>query len=207
MFFYTIILGVVVWLLWNSFKDRKPDEPKNIVEKKSLSSVEQFALDIGNLEFERLSQRCKELNLHDCLEKSWGIRFDNEFAKDRMIYTLQKILTQGSVGLLLKNRALQKEVRVKDMVAFDSSCFVELVRQAMALKLLSQEEAWGFLFLNAQRVQDSFEGWEDFKSSYLRGANLVTMTTKDEKAYTSTEVKIVWLKEDVFNHLKIENKE
>ena len=203
MWFYTLITLVIIWLLRESFKSREP------IEKEILTDIEQFCLNLGNLEYERLSQRCKKLDLHDCLEQQWGVRFDNEFAKDRIIYTLQKILTQGTVGLLLKEK--NQKVRVKDMIAFDSSCFVELVRQAMALKLLSKEEGWGLLFLNGQRVQDTFEGWKDFKSSYFRGAEIVyknhTNSKIKDNSYKQSQVEMKWLDEDIFSHFKIESKD
>jgi len=205
---YTLLGLVVVWLVVTSLKRQEPREEEAIeVDTKALSPAEEFALNIGNLEYQRLSYLCHELTLLDCLEKRWGIRFEGEFAKERVLYTLQKILSQGSVDRLIKNRKAQESFCIKDMVAFDSASFVELVRQSMALKLLSDEEAWGFLFLNAERVQDSFESWEAFQNAYLKGAEFHALGREKEASYNLEKIEVAWLKENLFSHLKIERKE
>jgi len=210
VFLYSILIPLVIWLVWSSLEsrkryveDRKPEEFEPII---ALNRAEKFALNLGNLEYERLSLLPDNLTLHERLEKEWGIHFEGEFAKERVIYTLQKILREGSIEMLLNSRASQSRVRVKDMVAFDSARFVELIRQALALKILEDDEVWGFLFINAQRVQDTFTGWSDFKSAYLNAVKFIYLSQK-KRFYSSKVVEIEWLEEDLFSHFKIEKKE
>ncbi|WP_051305007.1 DUF1266 domain-containing protein [Chitinilyticum litopenaei] len=57
---------------------------------------------------------------------------------------------------------------VRDALAFDCARVAFLVRCLALLELIPQDEAWLVLFLNAQRAQDVFRGWDDFGMAYAR---------------------------------------
>ena len=58
---------------------------------------------------------------------------------------------------------------VRDAMAWDASMLVEEVRLAHTLGWLTEEEAWGYLFLNGQKMQDCYDSWQDFTDAALRG--------------------------------------
>lgn len=185
----------------------------------SLSKEEIFALALGDLEYERLLKNLENRDIQNYLEDEWGLSFEDKKSKNHTLYTLQKIWKEGTVPLLFENLHLEKEVSVSDMVAFDSSRFSELLRQAIYLNFLEEEEAWGLLFLNAQRIQDSYKSFSEYKEAYFRASTLYQYTKlkeDEQKSFDfqkelmhnlkSTEVEIVWLKEAIFSQFKrVEN--
>ena len=139
------------------------EEPK--VE--NLSKEEVFALSLGDLEHERLVSELEEIDILKYLEKEWGLSFESSKSKEHTLYSLQQIWSKGTLSLVFENLHLEKEVGIADMVAFDAARFTELLRQVLYLKFLEEEEVWGLLFLNAQRVQDSYRMQKSLKRRIL----------------------------------------
>jgi len=223
---YFLLFAVVSFLLWSSLRREKIDNvPKSdlpaqaevqpLLEPEHLSAEEAYALALGDLEYERLSQDDLPGSVVQYLQAEWGLSFDEDKAREHAIYTLQHIWSSGSISLVFQNVQFEQNVSIKELIAFDSARFVELLRQVMLLGFLDEEEAWGLLFLNAQRVQDSFENWADFKEAYFRGLTLYRYNKLEEKEQKifdfdavlsqtkgCSSVDIVWLEEPIFSHFK-----
>ena len=109
-----------------------------------------------------------------CLE-DLGIDFerDQRLEGAYLRLTLRSIWSLGEMNILRQRPDLAQTYHVKDILAYDAARFVELTRIAFVLKLLSEEEVWGLLFLNAQRVQMLFSSWRDYTDCYVRGRTLV----------------------------------
>jgi len=180
-----------------------------------LSREEIFTLALGDLEHERLGVELEEIDILEYLKKEWGLSFEDEKSKEHTLYTLQQIWSKGTLSLVFQNVHLEKEVSITDMVAFDSVRFSELVRQVIYLKFLDEEVAWGLLFLNAQRVQDSYANWIEFKEAYFRGLTLYLFSRLEEEAQKSfnfkevllqqknnISVEVNWLEKDIFSHFE-----
>jgi len=187
------------------------EEPK----QEKLSKEEIFTLALGDLEHERLGVELEEIDLLEYLKKEWGLSFEDEKSKEHTLYTLQQIWSKGTLSLVFQNVHWEKEVSITDMVAFDSVRFSELVRQVIYLKFLDEEVAWGLLFLNAQRVQDSYANWAEFKEAYFRGLTLYLFSRLEEEEQKSFDFKEVllqqkknisvevnWLEKDIFSHFE-----
>jgi hypothetical protein len=58
---------------------------------------------------------------------------------------------------------------IRDAIAWDSAMLIEEARLAQTLGWLDEDEVWGVVFLNAQRVQDTFESWRDFTDAAVAG--------------------------------------
>lgn len=185
--------------------------------RNTLSKEEKFALALGDLEYERLLKYLENRDMQNYLEDEWGLSFEDKKSKNHTLYTLQKIRKEGTVPLLFRNLHLEKEVSVSDMIAFDSSRFSELLRQAIYLNFIEEEEAWGLLFLNAQRLQDSYKSFSEYKEAYFRGSTLyqyAQLKEEEQKSFDfqkelmlkqeNSEVEIVWLKEAIFSQFKRE---
>ena len=192
------------------------EEPK----KEELSEEENFALALGDLEHERLLSELEEINILQHLENEWGLNFEKEKSKEHTLYTLQQIWSQGTLALILQNIQLEKEVSVRDMVAFDSARFTELLRQVLYMKFIEEEQAWGLLFLNAQRVQDSYASWHEFKDAYFRGLTLYMFDKLEDEKKESFDFKkalmehqenstleVAWLDEEIFSHFETHKNE
>lgn len=174
------------------------------------SKEEKFAYDIANLEHERITDLVKDLELMKFFKKEWGRSFKKDKkGRNNILSLLMDTWSEGSVNLLFQYTHL--DITVKDMIAFDCARFAELIRIALFLKLLEEEEAWGFLFLNAQRVQDSFDNWDDFKHAYFKGASLYEFDLSESKKYKTkirdqkrkeSKVKEMWVSEALFSHIK-----
>jgi len=219
--FYIIFLTVILYLLFNVYlniKNNASHTTEKNVEKKEYTPTEKFVLSIASLEHIRSKHLIDELSLSEYLKKIWNIDTQEEKVKEKSIYVLQQLLAEGSKFLLFNNIQFSKEVKVKDLVAFDASRFAELLFQLIHLNILEEEEAWGLLFLNAQRVQDSFENWEDFNEAYCKGVTLHKFAVKEEeerKDYHFNDelqknralfnTSNAWLEESLFRDFKIEN--
>jgi hypothetical protein len=222
--FYLLFFSVVAYLLWSALTKsqskkilKKKEAFRKIYRVEALSAEENFALSLGSLEYERLSQRDMTVSLKEYFEAEWGLDFKEEKAREHTLYTLQQIWSNGNIHLVFRHIQFEKEASIKEMVAFDSARFAELLRQAILLSFLDEEEAWGLLFLNAQRVQDSYTSWQDFKEAYFRGLTLYSYThlEEDEQAHfnfhktvsefkQNTKVEIDWLTDRVFSHFQKE---
>jgi len=234
--FYLLFFVVVVLLLWFSIdKEHANNEPKKredekredeqdeqeqvtvqpLLETDSLSAEEKYALALGDLERERLDQGKSSQSIKKYLEAEWGLSFSEEKAKDHALYTLQQIWAKGSISLVFQNIQFEQSASIKEVIAFDSARFAELLRQVILLGFLDEEEAWGLLLLNAQRVQDSFENWVDFKEAYFRGLTLHRYSQLDDKeqelfdfdeVYLQTKehscVEVLWLERSVLSHFR-----
>ena len=209
-------------MVWNFFKSNKKTKNKSTdkpINLDALSKEETFALALGDLEHKRIANELEDCNLVNYLEKEWNIEFNENDNEEYMIYLLQKIWKSGTVSWYWEHRKLHHKIDVKDLVAFDSVRFTELIRQAIYLKYIDEESAWGLLFLNAQRVQESFSGWEDFKSSYFRAVvfyNIVRKMKEDkqeeaiskfdelvELLVNENNIEILWLNDALFEKIKI----
>ena len=221
---YLLLFAVVVFLLWSSFiRERTGNTPEDdpqetvpaqpLLDMESLSAEGKYALALGDLEYERLAQNDLSVSVDQYLQTEWGLSFEGEKAKDHTLYTLQQIWSSGSISLVFQNIQFEQDVSIKEIIAFDSARFAELLRQVILLGFLDEEEAWGLLFLNAQRVQDSFENWMDFKEAYFEGLTLYRYSrlTEDEQGIFDfdavlshvrecSSVEVAWLDEPIFSH-------
>lgn len=231
--FYLLFFVVVALLLWFSIDKKQVDSEPNInqqdksqeekataqplLEKVSLSAEEKYALALGDLERERLDQHRSSQTMQKYLESEWGLSFTEEKAKDHALYTLHKIWSSGSLSLIFENIQFEHNASIKELIAFDSARFAELLRQVTLLGFLDEEEVWGLLFLNAHRVQDSFENWLDFKEAYFRGLTLYRYSRLDEKeqelfdfdaVLSQTKehscVEVSWLERPILSHFRRE---
>ena len=167
-----------------------------------LNSIEQFSWAIGHFAYDEIKAVQTQKELREQLSEQWSMNFNDEaLAKDRIIYTLQKIWSEGSTNLLLKNMSLAGKVSIRDLVALDCSRFVVLIRQALMVDLIAEQEAWGLLFLNAQRVQDCYDSWQDFAQCYQTGRDFYNEHYDVKDAIQIQEVKFQWPKEAIFSHL------
>ena len=187
------------------------------INNKNATKTEIFVLSIASLEHERSKHLMEKLTLKAYLAKIWNINVEDKNAKERTIYVLQQLWSEGSISFLFGNIQFSNRVTIQDLVAFDASRFAELLFQVMHLDILEEEEAWGLLFLNAQRVQDSFSNWEAFNDAYCKGLTLYEFVTLEEEAQKNYVFKDelqknrmlfhrqdTWLEEDVFHDFKIE---
>lgn len=225
--FYLVFFLVVGYLLYVVLKLQSHNtqateeyevsviQSEEVVEVKAKSQEEIFALALGDLEHERLENALEELELSRYLEQTWGLSFEAKKSKEHTLYTLQQLWSKGTLSLVLEHQHLRHQVSIADMVAFDSSRFVELLRQVIYLKFIDEEEAWGLLFLNAQRVQDSYANWEAFQEAYFRGLSLYAysqLSEKEQKSFDfnavfhtyqqNSKVKVAWLEEKIFSNFK-----
>jgi len=184
-----------------------------------MSQEEAFALAIANLETERLSHAQELYEVENYLEEDFHFDIKAPNASSKVYHILQLLWSEGLLEVFVKNSILSEKLEVKDLVAFDASRFSKVVRELLSLKLLNEEEAWGLLFLNAQRVQDSFENLEAFKKAYLKGALYFEILFKGDEEnrgekienfdallqtqYTHSQVDFIWLNEEIFSSLTI----
>jgi hypothetical protein len=205
-----LFVGFVLWFVY--FKPEpipKKESPhiEPLVELHTQSVEEHFALAIADLEYTRLEQTLEEVTLVEYLKEQWQIELDKH-AKEQTIYALQQLYSIGTVDLLLQDETMRSTITIKSMIAFDSAVYAELIRQTMSLNILSEEEGWGLLFLNAQRVQDSFTSWEMFQEAYLEGAAF-WLSTQKKHSYKKLKLKLEknkiqreWLDTSIFTTLK-----
>jgi hypothetical protein len=186
-----------------------------VQKSEELSAEEIFTLGLGDLEHERLSNELEEIDIYKHLEHEWGLSFEAEKSKEHTVYVLQQIWAKGTLSLVFQNLYLEEKVSISDMVAFDSVRFTELLRQVIHLKFLEKEEAWGLLFLNAQRVQDSYANWAEFRDAYFRGLTLYLFSKLEEEEQKNfdfqqelmshkenSEVKVLWIEQKIFSHFE-----
>jgi hypothetical protein len=215
-FLTTLIFLVLGFVLWSVYvkpepkpkvkKEPLPTEP--LVELHSETPEELFALALGDLEFKRLEKMLDDKTLIEYLKERWEIELGKD-AKAQTIYALQQLWSEGSVELLLRDETMRSQIAVKSMIAFDSSVYAELIRQTVSLGILTEEASWGLLFLNAQRVQDSFDSWQDYQEAYIEGVAF-WLSTRDDSSYKANKMKLEkykiereWLSEPIFSKLKI----
>ena len=192
----------------------KEESIENQEEIQELGIKEHFALALGDLENERIAQNLQKISLKKYLEEEHGVSFEEGKEKEHLLYSLHQIWKVGNLQLFFRYPHFHQYLSVRDMVAFDSARFTELLRQALYLEFIEEEEAWGFLFLNAQRVQESYESWEDFRDAYFRGLTIINYRqlkrSEDfdfekelEKLKNASKVKVLWLKEEIFSDIKV----
>jgi len=185
-----------------------------------MSKEEEFTLAIAKLETERLHKSIEPYEVRAYLNDDFHFNVDEKNAPTKVYNVLKLLWSEGMLELFIKNNILTNKLEVKDLVAFDAARFSKLVLEVLALELLDEKEAWGLLFLNAGRVQDTFTNAQEFKSSYLKGAlfyDILFKSDEDDRGekiqnfdalfetlYESSEVELIWLEEDVFSSLKIE---
>ena len=184
-----------------------------------MSKEEKFTLAIANLETERLSNSLEVYDVRAYLNEDFHFDINANNASTKVYNVVQLLWSEGLLEVFVSNNILTHKLEVKDLVAFDSARFSKLILEVLELQLLSEEEAWGLLFLNARRVQDSFQDLEAFKTSYLKGALFFEILFKSDEEnrgdkienfdvlfqtlYESSKVAFSWLKEDVFSSLEI----
>jgi hypothetical protein len=185
-----------------------------------ISQEEKFVLNLAKFEEERIENNLETYNLESYLNEEFSFDISAKNASTKVYNVIQKAWTEGVLELFIRNNILTNKLEVKDLVAFDAARFTKLVLQVLELKLLEEKEAWGLLFLNAQRVQDAFESAEIFKTSYFKGAlfyDILFKSDEDDRAekignfdvllrelQKSSKTELSWLKEDVFKSFKIE---
>ena len=52
---------------------------------------------------------------------------------------------------------------IRDAIAWDAAMLIEEARLAQTLGWMEEDEVWGVVFLNPQRVQGTFESWRNFR--------------------------------------------
>ncbi len=140
------------------------------LETEGLSSKESFAIQVGQLAWYRVADCRSKGELLDYMEKQWGFNFYNEEKrKERALYGMKYLWSQGLVDQLITSPSYLDEIAVKDAMAYDSAHFACFIHQLRKLELIDSQEAWGMLFLNAQRVQDCFVSWQEFSDAYVNG--------------------------------------
>ena len=222
--FISILFFVILLLLFFTFRKSRVRSEESLFlesneEDKLLSEEEVFALALGDLEHERIASEIEELTLEAYLKKEWGLTFDEGREREHTLYALQKIWSKGTRYLLFENMQFEKMVSVSDTVAFDSARFSELIREAIYLGYLEEEEAWGLLFLNAERVQEAFSSSKEFINAYFSALVLFKFSKLEEEEKKSFEfdvelellkshstVNIVWLEEELFSQFEIYKK-
>jgi len=140
------------------------------LNKSGLSSSEHFAIELGSLAFAKAKPVTQRGELLSILKKEWGMSFaKDKNAKHRVAYALRHIWSTGSTPLLIHNQEFINHATVRDLIAYDTGLFVLQIHYSRVLQIIDSEEAWGMLFLNAQRAQDCYQSWDDFYQSYTRG--------------------------------------
>jgi len=51
---------------------------------------------------------------------------------------------------------------IRDAIAWDAAMLIEEARLAQTLGWMEEDEVWGVVFMNPQRVQGTFESWRNF---------------------------------------------
>ncbi|CAA6817086.1 MAG: Unknown protein [uncultured Sulfurovum sp.] len=187
-----------------------------------MNQEEIFALAFAKFEEERLLNSLEDFNVEAYLNDEFYFNINEDNASTKVYHVIKKVWTEGVLDLFIKNHILVDKLEVKDLVALDSTRFVKLVCEVLKLKLLEEKEAWGLLFLNAQRIQDTFENAEDFKASYFKGALFYEILFRSEEEergekiesfdallqerHKASSVELAWLEDDVFDSFKIEGK-
>ena len=193
-------------------KEERFEEEKE--EIRPLGAKERFALALGDLEHERIAQTLQKKSLRTYLEEECNLTFEEGREREHTLYTLHQIWKVGTIEIFFDNPDVHSSLSVRDMVAFDSARFTELLRQALYLNFINEEDAWGFLFLNAQRVQESYEGWEDFRDAYFRGVALMHYSELKEddnfdfeqefkRLRDVSNIKVAWLEEEIFATIEV----
>ncbi len=185
-----------------------------------MAQEERFALSLAQLEEERLKNTHKSYNISNYCQEEFSLNIEEKNASNKVYHLLQQIWQEGILELFIRNNILTNKLEVKDLVAFDSSRFTKLVIEVLKLKLIKEQEAWGLLFLNAQRVQDTFKDAATFKTSYLKGALFYDILFKSDEArraekiehfdtlletlQQNSTIELFWLDEDIFKNFNIE---
>lgn len=187
-----------------------------------ISKEETFALAFAKFEEERLENSVKIYEVASYLSEEFYFNINEPNASTKVYHIIKQVWTEGILELFIKNSILTDKLEVKDLVAFDATRFVKLVVEVLKLELISQEEAWGLLFLNAQRMQDSFKSTQEFKDAYYKGSLFYDILFKSEEEtrgekiqnfdallltlQQSSSVALRWLTEDIFETFSIEEK-
>lgn len=185
-----------------------------------LSREETFALAIGKLEHERLTQSQEQYDVQAYLMDAFHLDIEGNNLANKVYDVIQQVWSKGVLELYIRNQILTDKLQVKDLVAFDTSRFVTLIEALMELEILDEQEAWGLLFLNAARVQDVFVSTEAFKVSYLKGSLFYEILLKSEETCKAEKIQkfdilletlqrtsgvaFDWLEEDIFERFCIE---
>jgi len=183
----SILLGLFVLLIVAAAINMHFDSKKKMRSYTlGLGQPERLSFDVKGISASgmkvSLDYACSEKNkpaLLAHLENRWGFSFANSYeGRERILFCLKKLWNEGSVSLLLNSPQDAGKVNIDAMLAVDIASFVELVRHAVQLDLLDHEEAWGILFLNAQRAQSSFESWQEYVSAYIKGREYIFELSK-----------------------------
>ena len=185
-----------------------------------ISKEEEFALAFAKFEEERLENSVEVYDVENYLNEEFYFNVNEPNASTKVYHVIKKVWTEGILELFIKNSILTDKLKVKDLVALDSTRFVKLVVEVLKLQLISEEEAWGLLFLNTQRIQDTFENAEAFKSAYFKGALFYDILFKSEEEtrgekvqnfdallatlHQSSTVELRWLEQDIFDTFSIQ---
>ncbi|MDQ7085881.1 MAG: DUF1266 domain-containing protein [Sulfurovum sp.] len=184
-----------------------------------MNKEEEFALGFAKLETQRLKNTTQPYEVERYLTEEFSFNINDDHASTKVYYVLKKAWTEGVLEVFIRNNILRDTLEVKDLVAFDAARFVKLVLEVLKLKLIEEKEAWGLLFLNAQRVQDTFDNAKSFTKSFLKGALFYDILfqsdeeDREEKVqrfdalfqalYERSEVALFWLEEEIFTTLKV----
>jgi len=187
-----------------------------------ISKEETFTLAFAKFEEERLENSVERYEVECYLSEEFYFNINEPNASTKVYHVIKQVWTEGILELFIKNSILTDKLEVKDLVAFDATRFVKLVVEVLKLELISQEEAWGLLFLNAQRMQDTFKSTQEFKNAYYKGALFYDILFKSEEErrgekiqnfdalliilQESSSVKLTWLTEDIFDTFSVEEK-
>ena len=179
-----------------------------------MSKEEEFALAIANFENRPTN------NIEEYFNDEFNFDIKAQSIGTKIYHKIQELWSQGLLEVFIKNNILSDKLEVKDLVAFDSARFVKFLLEILKLKLMDEKEIWGLLFLNAARVQDTFNNAQEFKASYFKGAlyyeilfqsdeedrgeKIQNFDTLVNASLQASDMEILWLEEDIFKTLKIE---
>ncbi len=184
-----------------------------------MSEEEIFALSFAKFEEERLNHSLEVFNVESYLNDEFHFNLNAANASTNVYDVIKKVWSEGILELFIKNNILTNRLEVKDLVAFDTTRFVKLVVEVLKLDLIEEKEAWGLLFLNARRIQDTFKNSEEFQASYFKGAlfyEILFKSKEEEKGkkiqnfntllvalQKNSSVTLTWLEKDIFESFKI----
>jgi len=188
-----------------------------------LSDNDLFALSLGDIaNGKSIANITNQQQLLKYMKTTWGMEFEpQDVAAERTIHCLKQIWNQGHIDSLLNSPQHFERVAVRDIIAIDTARFVQLVVQTRALDLIDEHQAWGLLYLNAQRALDSFDSWSDFEQAGLTGQTflrslrtkhklsdfelyLKSTTTEFELSFADREKSLApWPQDSMFSALKV----
>lgn len=180
-----------------------------------------FVLSIVQLETNRLEKSYDSYTPEGFFYDEFQLNIDNPNITAQLYYKIHEVWSHGLLQLFIKNKILHDQLEVKDIIAFETARLIKLILEALSLEIIKEKEAWGLLFLNAQRLQDTFNNEIEFKEAYLKGSLYYQILFKDDEDDRGTRIKnfhilfeqlkqvnpvqLIWLERDIFDSFTIKS--